>query len=489
MFTNTAPENVGIASKLLLQYLTDLERRKLSTHGIVAARGDEIFLEVYAEPYGKDKNHRMYSQTKSFVGLAICLLEEEGKLRFDDKIVDFFPEYQPQKIHPYFAAMTVDNMLNMQTCFSAGSDWFSARPADRVKNYFEQIPDRYPGTGYAYDSPGSFVLGSLAEKLSDMPLLDYLRGKCLDAIGFSSGAKMLKCPGGHSWSDSALLCTPRDMLAFIRLIGTGGMWEGKRILSERVIENLTKRRSDNDIDGMKKFSSFGYGFQVWHYSDDCIGANGMHDQVTLYSKSTDISFTVTSCNTGEVSRDVTVGRFIENVIANAAKEPLAVNKADAEALAKKIDEFSLPTADDIENTELEKKIDKKTYVCEKNPMKLEYFRVDFTKYGGTFTYKNAQGEKILRFGRESNILQAFPEEGYSDEIGSVPCEHHQYMCAASGGFCSENQFAIRVQVLDQYNGLLQINIGYNDNYAYIKMVKAAEHFLDEYNGAAVATAE
>jgi CubicO group peptidase (beta-lactamase class C family) len=34
----------------------------------------------------------MYSQTKSYVSIAIGLLEEEGKLNLDDTVASYFPE-------------------------------------------------------------------------------------------------------------------------------------------------------------------------------------------------------------------------------------------------------------------------------------------------------------------------------------------------------------------------------------------------------------
>ena len=37
---------------------------------------------------------------------------------------------------------------------------------------------------------------------------------------------MLKCPGGHSRGDSAMICTARDFLYTARFMMNGGSWEG-----------------------------------------------------------------------------------------------------------------------------------------------------------------------------------------------------------------------------------------------------------------------
>ena len=88
MFTLTTPENVGIASESVIRFIEKLEKRGARTHGILMMRNGKIFAEGYWKPFHKDFCHRMYSQTKSIVGIAIGLLEEEGKLALDDKIVD-----------------------------------------------------------------------------------------------------------------------------------------------------------------------------------------------------------------------------------------------------------------------------------------------------------------------------------------------------------------------------------------------------------------
>lgn len=59
----------------------------------------------------------MFSITKSFVSMAIGCLAEDGKLKLDDKIVDYFPEKQPESgTYKYTAMLTIRDMLKMKTC-------------------------------------------------------------------------------------------------------------------------------------------------------------------------------------------------------------------------------------------------------------------------------------------------------------------------------------------------------------------------------------
>ena len=91
MFERISPEQAGISSDNITKFLSIMERHGAIAHGFLMMKGGKIFAEEYWKPFDKDFCHRMYSQTKSFVGVAIGLLEEEGKLSLDDKISQYFP--------------------------------------------------------------------------------------------------------------------------------------------------------------------------------------------------------------------------------------------------------------------------------------------------------------------------------------------------------------------------------------------------------------
>ena len=482
MFIKASPESVGISSQQVLKYLKMINDHGMFAHSVLIARGDKLICEAYWEPFDKDTAHRMYSQTKSYVGIAIRLLADEGKLSLDDKIISYFPDKLPEKIHPYLQVMTIRNMLMMRTCFDEGGiNWFTSGTDDRVKLYFSQKPAVYPGTQYLYDSMGSFVLGALVERLTGKTFLDYMREKCLDAIGFSKEAYCLKCPGGHSWADSALICTPRDMLSFGRLLGNHGKWEGRQIIREGIVDEALADVSDCYNCGLRSFDKRGYSSQLWRFYGNSFGFNGMHDQLTVYDPDTDITFTCTSGNyRSPDTRELIISYLFSDIIDTAKNSEDENSEAYAE-LEDYIKNLKLITAHGEKNSPLEKEIDGRTFVADPNPMGISKFSFSF---GETceFRYTNAQGDKVIEFGRLENIFQQFPQTGYADLVGCVPCEGNTYKCAASGGWGTENQMNILIQIIDKYIGCVYINFSYRDGHGRIKMVGDGEHFLEEYRG-------
>ncbi len=485
-FKNTTPEQVGISSKQVLRYLKRLENTKFPIHSLIMARGDNIFAEYYWKPFHRDYCHRMYSQTKSYVGIAVGELAKRGKLSLDDKIIDYFPDKLPEEVHPFWKEQTIRHMLTMHTCTNGGT-WFVPSCTDRLKTYFASTPCRYPGTVFCYDSSGSFVLGVLVERLTGKTFLEYLREICLDEIGFSKDAYVLYCPGGEAWADSALLCKPRDMALFCRLLANGGKWNGKQLLDPDNVKEATTKQVDNNCFGVNTFKGLGYGHQIWMSDDGAFAFQGMHGQHTIYHPKSDILITVTGSyaeNYAQMICEHIYRGFFDDVAFTADALPL--NSADYQELADYTADLSLFALEGEPHSDLEKQLNNVIFKAEPNGTRITEFSFEFDGYGGVFHYENAQGKKDLRFGLCYNEFQPFPQTGYSKEMGNAPCEGHTYDCAVSATWRQPNKLGIYVQVIDEYFGSLEMEFAFNGDYVVVNMVHTAEAFLTEYWGQFIA---
>ena len=482
-FQKATPESVGIDSAKIIEMLNALKKHNIPMHSVLIARGNKLFFEAYWDPIKSDENHRMYSQTKSYVGMAIGQLAAEGKLNLQDKIIDYFPEYLPEKVHPYLAAQTIEHMLNMHTCFT-DCPWFENHGGDRVKYYFSMKPVRYPGTTYYYDSTGSFILGALVQKLTGKTFLDYLKDTALRKIGFSENSKVLTCPGGFAWGDSALLCTSMDMLLFGRLLANKGEWNGEQLLDRKAVEETISTKYTCGGSGGHIFSAGGYGRKVWHTYNDSFSFFGMHNQFMVYNPKSDITFVCTAGCHRSVSgfaKEVIFGSLFDLIIANAKDTALPESDkfAELEAITK---DLKITTICGNKTSPMANEINGKTFKAEPNPMGIKEFTIKLDGEYGEFNYINAQGNKIIKFGFQQNIWQQFPETGYSKEFGGMRTENHTYRCGVSGAWVQENKLKLLVHIVDEYIGTVDVTIGFNDGKAVIHMVGDAEDFLKEYNG-------
>lgn len=239
--------------------LAEAHAADIALHSIEISVAGRTVVRDGIAPFGPDVPHRLYSVSKSFTGLAVLLLAEEGLLELDDGILTHFPEQAP--VHAWLEQTRIDDMLAMTGPYSrttyveASDSWFPS--------YFREPPTHRPGTLFTYDTSASYVLAALVERLAGMPVLDYLRPRLLDPLGIGAGARFLPGPEGISHGGSGLIMAPSDLLPIAETINQGGCRGGDRILPECVVARLVEQRSSPAMQTWGAPLRAGYGRQVW----------------------------------------------------------------------------------------------------------------------------------------------------------------------------------------------------------------------------------
>lgn len=487
----STPEKMGIKSSDILRYIKKLNNANLATHSVLIARRGHIIFEKYWEPYKNDELHRIYSATKSFVAIAIGFLEQDGLIDLDDPIIKYFPEETKNLKDENMRRQTIRQMLTMTTA-KVNKSWFLEKSReDRVAEYFTNDSEKSipPGTVFDYDSTGSFILGALVERLTGKKLIDYLREKAFDKIGFSKEAYMLTCPGGHSWSDSALLCTPMDWMRVAQFTLNGGSWNGEQLLNKEYMSLATSKQIENDMYSLNKYSSQGYGYQFWMCYGKSYYFSGAGVQIALCIPEKDIVLVITSDDSNfwsGRSTDAGVNKmngFFDLVVNNAVDEE--IEECGAKELEEYCKNLKLPVAKGKHTSDFAKRVNGVTFKMRENPMGITKFKVDFTEDGGIFKYTNSQGDKELPFKMGENLIYPFPQSGYFGEVAEIVDNSVLYRCAVSGAWADKHQLIIMVQIIDKYFGRLEIRFAFDEDLnVVLDMDKDAERFLNEYKGRA-----
>lgn len=485
MFRNVSPESVGISSREVLKFIQTLDNYHFCTHSFIMARGRDIFAEGYYAPFCKEFKHRMYSVSKSFVSIAVGLAAEDGLLSLDDKMIDYFPEYLNDHTNEFLRSMTIREMLTMETCKEKKTYWFDCHTDDRCEVFFREQADKIPGTTWSYDSPASFMLNVIVEKVTGKPFLEYMKARFLVKAGFSKDAYCLQCPGGYSFGDSGVMCTARDLFVFARFIMDGGKIDGKPYMNEDYLIQATGKQASNGHDGSVAYNTYGYGYQIWKAPNDGFAFVGMGDQFAICDREKDFIFIINSDNQGHSpsTRAILYHMLYGTIVSNLG-EPMEEDTEALEKLNTYIGNLKLFSLNDGITSPCAKEIDGKTYVLDENQMGIEYIHFDFYGDEGVLTYKNAQGVKTLPFGLGHNVFCKFPQENYSDLIATVPEPGNRYDCAVSADWPEERKFRIKVQIIDKYFGNMSMEFGFREDKVGVFMIKNAEAFLDEYHGCA-----
>lgn len=153
---------------------------------LVADHGKIIHASAYGEankdhriPNGLGTSYNIGSIGKTFTGVAIMQLAEAGKLRLDDKLSRFLPEFPfPEK-----DTITIQQLLNHS---SGLGDYMEHEDYPRKMAGIQSIADILPliytqkpqfaaGERFGYSNSGMVILGAIIEKLSGLSYPDYLQ--------------------------------------------------------------------------------------------------------------------------------------------------------------------------------------------------------------------------------------------------------------------------------------------------------------------------
>ena len=495
------PENLGIPSEAILNFIEHLERRKLCIHSFLIMRHGEIAAEGYYPPFKADTLHRMYSQSKTFVSVAIGMLIDEGKLKLSDKVADFFPEYQPENMHPFIAEATVRDLLMMAQPY----EWttYGMNDENWVWTFLNRKPLQKSGTVFMYNTGSTVMLNGIVEKLSGKNLIDYMRPKLLDPLGFSKDAWCIERPEGGAWGGSGVMCSTHDMAKFALMLLDKGKCRhsGEQLVSEEYIIQATSAQIDNRVSTDSPELQFGYGYQIWRTRNNGFAMVGMGSQLSVCVPDKDLVFIITADTqivpqANDMILDIFWTEVYPYIYIN--EDNLSENKNNKSAYDKLQNKLNnlmfLPVEGKRTSHKSHELFSGKKYVLDKNPMNMSDVHFTLEKNDtGVMKYTNSTGSHEIRFGvcKYEDEVREFPETYYFGRKIGVP-KGSGYKYKASGAWFDDETLIIYLYVIDDYVGTLKINAKFNENEngtLTLFMRKSAEWFLDEYEGIATGIQE
>ncbi|MBK8609569.1 MAG: beta-lactamase family protein [Chitinophagaceae bacterium] len=123
-----------------------------------------------------------YSEGREFISIAAVLMEEEGKLKLEDKVRKYFPQ-----LPAWSDAVTIQDLLNHSSGFC--DEWATLALTQASMNnrldvsqflnflYRQPDPQVEPGKGYMYCNSDFGLLRLILDKVSGEPLPVYLKRK------------------------------------------------------------------------------------------------------------------------------------------------------------------------------------------------------------------------------------------------------------------------------------------------------------------------
>jgi len=182
-------------SDVIGKYVKAEAEYDLFSGAVLAARGGQIIYQGafgYADKQKKipntiDTKFSVGSIGKTFTGVLIMQLVEQGKIKLTDTLEKYLPDFPYNEKSKIQIRHLLNHTSGLGNYFSH-KDYeakipFLRKIDDALKLVYDQKPMFEPGTKYQYSNSGMLVLGAIIEKATGMNYREYLKQQLLDPIG------------------------------------------------------------------------------------------------------------------------------------------------------------------------------------------------------------------------------------------------------------------------------------------------------------------
>lgn len=246
-------------------------------------------------PAACDTVYLIASTFKTMSATALLQLMEQGKFKLDDRVNDYLTEFQIEgenKRYPVTFRNLLTHTSGLPTDFGRHAVWEDQVPsslADYLRGKLRLA--RRPGTRVLYSNIAFTLVAYLVEKFSGLPFKDYMRKNVFGPIemrdtAFEPRADMAerlaipympvrRRPGlfrpvdwvkADAWPAGVVYGTAVDQARWLMAAVNGGVYKGRRILSESTFREMTRRQYDRfagPINGGWLNETSGYGLAWW----------------------------------------------------------------------------------------------------------------------------------------------------------------------------------------------------------------------------------
>ena len=459
--SRASPQAAEVDPRAVLDFIDSTFANDLDLHSFMLYCKGHVVAEGWSWPYASHRPHMMHSLTKSVTATGVGLAIDEGYFSLDDSVLDFFPDEQPPRLTANLKAMTVKDLLTMQSGHteSVSGSVFRQIKTSWIDEFFKIPVTDQPGTHFLYSSAVSFLLSAIVTRTTKETLRQYLESRLFKPLGITS-LTWGSSPNGINSGGNGLTWKTVDSLKLGILHLNGGNWHGKQLISRRWVEEATRTH----------VSDAQYGYHWWQENAvNAFYAEGAFGQFSIVFPRHDAVLALTAgVQDGEALLNLVWDQF-----PGAFKGSSSDYRARAEdALARRIENLRLLPEARATASPTAQEISGRTFVIEPNQDHVSQVSFNFSDGRMTFHQSDHRGDHTVHVGIGNWI------ESTTGITGNKL--HHQYQSenmkvVASGHWWDENTFEMTWQFVESawvdrlicrfYGDQLSIDRTTNANYA------------------------
>ena len=292
--------------KAFAEYIAATQEAEEDIHSVMVLQHGKVLAETWMIEGAPDKPHVLFSVSKTFTSTAVGFAIEEGLLKLDDKVISFFPDKLPAEVNDNLAAMTIRDLLTMNTGHDTEPRMSRTDPdSDWVKSFLEWPVTHVPGTYFVYNSYATFTLSAIITKLTGQAVVDYLQPRLFDPLAIEH--PRWDANHGVNFGGWGLYLKTEDMAKMGQCILNGGKYNGKQVIPAALVKQMTARQVDSVPAGMRPEAAAGNGltvensdwvqgycYQMWRCRHNAVRADGAWGQFIIVIPDKDAVVVVTA---------------------------------------------------------------------------------------------------------------------------------------------------------------------------------------------------
>ena len=256
---------------------------------ICASRDGQVVYEDTWRGFMAEDAINVNSVTKGIMAILAGIAVDKGCIKsVDDKVMDFFPDYQVKRGEKTIYDVTIRHLLTMTAPYKGKSEpWKKVCTSDNwMKTTLDYLGGRQGITGkFRYATLGIHILSGIIEKATEEKCIDFANKNLFLPLGIPEHTLhgtsdkedqfnffMNKGPRKNEWySDPqdtvtagwGLCATGRDLAKIGDMVLNGGVYGGKQVVSGEWIQEMTSPHIKLD----KRFGNMNYGY-LWYQPYD-----------------------------------------------------------------------------------------------------------------------------------------------------------------------------------------------------------------------------
>lgn len=442
----SSPERQGISSSAILAFVEAADTQIDAMHSFMLLRHGQVVAEGWWDPYDAETPHVLYSLSKSFTSTAVGLAIAEGKLKLDDEVLKFFPEDAPSDPSANLRSMRVRDLLRMATGHQTEAPLRSDEPDSSTKDrtwtkkfLAHPVPFK-PGTHFLYNSPGTYMLSAIVQKVTGMTVLDYLRPRLFEPLGFEN-PNWVASPQGITAGAYGLLVRTEEIARFGQLYLQKGMWKGRQLVPASWIEEATALQTSNGSSPKSDWDQ-GYGYQFWRCRHGAYRGDGAFGQYCIVLPDLDAVVAITS---GVRDMQAVMNLVWEKLLPAMKAQPLPEDEVSRRKLQSKLAHLAVRLPSGQPTVSFSAKVSGRWYEFPENDRGIQAVALDFNSKSPQLLVRAGGVETRTPIGIAS---WAKSRSGFANGLDlflSVPAHP---VIAASGAWAADNVFTVKLDLYE-----------------------------------------